>query len=129
MLSNIKDFYFKFKVWEIRTKIKKNVVVKHIDSSMPKGRYQVDTVQLSKYVMSDDYKYLFTMIDHFKRYGWILPLKDKTSLTVLRAFRKWITTHNTSMILQTDNWAEFKNKYNIQILFWKKCAADLRSAL
>ena len=37
-------------------------------------------------------------------------MKDKTSLTVLRAFRKWITTHNTPMILQTDNGAKFKNK-------------------
>ena len=60
--------------------------------------------------MSEDYKYLFTMVDHFTKYGWIIPLKDKASLTVLRAFKKWITTHNTQMILQTDNGAEFKNK-------------------
>ena len=26
------------------------------------------------------------------------------------AFRKWITTHNTQIILQTDNRAEFKNE-------------------
>ena len=111
MLSNIRDFYFKWQVWEIRTtKPRKNVVVKHIDSSMQKERYQADTVQLSKHGMSEDYKYLFTMVDHFTKYGWIIPLKDKASLTVLRAFKKWITTHNTPMILQTDNGAEFKNK-------------------
>ena len=62
---------------------------------MPKERYQADTVQFSKHVMSGDYKYLFTMVDHFTKYGWIILLKDKTLLTVLRAFRKWITTHNT----------------------------------
>ena len=60
--------------------------------------------------MSGDYKCLFTMVDHFTKYGWIVPLKDKTSLTVLKVFRKWITTHNTPMILQTDNGEEFKNK-------------------
>ena len=32
---------------------------------MPKERYQADTVLLSKHVMSEDYKYLFTMVDHF----------------------------------------------------------------
>ena len=66
MLSNIRDFYFKWQVWEIRTtKPRKKVVVKHIDSSMPKEWYQADTIQLSKHIMSDDYKYLFTIVDHF----------------------------------------------------------------
>ena len=37
-------------------------------------------------------------------------MKDKASLTVLRALRKRITIHNTQMILQTDNGAEFKNR-------------------
>ena len=82
----------------------------HIDSSMSKERYQADISQLSKHVMSYDYKYLFPMVDQFIKYGWIVPLKDKISLTVLRAFRKWTTTHNTPMILQTDNGAELKNK-------------------
>ena len=89
MLNNIKDFYFKWQVWEITTtKPRRNVVVKHIDCSMPKERYQADTVQLSKHVMSDNYKYLLTMIDYFTKYGWIVSLKDKTSQTILRAFRK-----------------------------------------
>ena len=44
---------------------------------MPKERYQADTVQLSKHAMSEDYKYLFTMVDHFTKYGWIIPLKEK----------------------------------------------------
>ena len=80
MLNDIRDFYFKCQVCEIRTsKPRKNVVIKHIDSFKPKDRYQVDTVQLSKYVMSDGFKYLFTMVDHFTIYGWIIPLKDKTA--------------------------------------------------
>ena len=111
MLSNISDFYFKWQVWEIRTtKPKKNVVIKQIDNSIPKERYRADTFQLLKHVMSDDYNYHFTMVDQFTKYGWIVPLNDKTLLTVLRAFRKWITTHNTLTILQTDNATEFKNK-------------------
>ena len=120
MLSNMRDFYFKWQVWEIRTtKPRKNVVVKHIDSSIPKERYQADTVQLSKLVMSEDYKYLFTMVDHFTKYCGVVPLKNKTSLTVLRTLRKWITTHNIPMILQTDNGTEFKNKIINRFCFEK----------
>ena len=57
------------------------------------------------------------MVDHFTKYGWIVILKDKISLTVLRAFRKWITTHNAPMILQTNNRAKFKNKKINQFCF------------
>ena len=53
--------------------------------------------------MSDGFKYLYTMVDHFTKYGWIIPLKDKTAKNVLGAFKRCITT------LQTDNGTEFKN--------------------
>ena len=78
--------------------------------------YQVDTVQLSKFVMTDGLKYLFTMVDQFIKYGWIILLKDKTTKNLLGTFKKWITTHNVLTTLQTDNEAEFKN--SIMNQFW-----------
>ena len=51
MLIDIRDFYFKWQVWEIRTsKPRKNAIVKHIESYKPKERYQTDTVILSNYI-------------------------------------------------------------------------------
>ena len=51
MLIDIRDFYFKWQVWEIRTsKPRKNAIVKHIESYKPKERYQADTVLLSNYI-------------------------------------------------------------------------------
>ena len=97
-------------------KAKKNAVIKHIDSFKPKDRYQADTVRLSKYLMSDGFKYLFTIVDHFTKYGWIIPLKDKTVKNVLGAFKKCITTHNVPTTLKTDNATEFKN--SIMNQFW-----------
>ena len=45
MLKNIKDFYFKCQVCEIRaSKPRKNAVIKHIDSFKHKDRYQEDVV-------------------------------------------------------------------------------------
>ena len=60
ILNEIRDCYFKCQVCEIRTsKPRKNVVIKHIDSFKLKDRYKTDTVQLSKYVIPDRFKYLF----------------------------------------------------------------------
>ena len=66
--------------------------------------------------MSDGFKCLFTMVDHFTKYGRIIPLKDKTTKNVLGAFKKCITTHNAKTTLQTDNGTEFKN--NIMNHLW-----------
>ena len=86
--SDIRDFYFKCQVWEVRTsKPRKNLIVKHIDSHKPKERYQADTVLLSDYIR-DDFKYLFTMVDHFTKYGWKIPIKDKKAETILKTFKK-----------------------------------------
>ena len=49
------------------------------------------------------------MVDHFTKYGWIVPLKDKKAENILIAFKKWVTTHNVPLSLQTDNGTEFKN--------------------
>ena len=109
MLIDIRDFYFKWQVWEIRTsKPRKNIIVKHIESYKPKERYQADTVLLSNYIW-DGFKYIFTMVDHFTKYGWIIPLNNKKAVTILRAFKKWVTTNNILDWLQTDNGREFKN--------------------
>ena len=48
MLIDIRELYFKWQVWEIRTfKPRKNAIVKHIESDKQEKRYQVDTVVLS----------------------------------------------------------------------------------
>ena len=49
------------------------------------------------------------MVDHFTKYEWIFPLNDKKAETILRAFKKCVTTHNIPYWLQTDNGREFKN--------------------
>ena len=48
------------------------------------------------------------MVDHSTKYGWIIPLNDKKAETILRAFKKCVTTHNIPDWLQTDNGREFK---------------------
>ena len=49
------------------------------------------------------------MVDHFTKYGSIVPLKDKKAEIILIAFKKLVTTHNVPLSLQTDNGTELKN--------------------
>ena len=72
-------------------------------SLLPLLRFWLRCLTLSKHAISDGLKYLFTIVDHFIKYGSIVSLKDKTSKNMLGTFRKYITT------LQTDNGTEFEN--------------------
>ena len=49
------------------------------------------------------------MVDHFTKYGWIIPLNDKKAETILRAFKKYVTSHNISDCFLTDNGRESTN--------------------
>ena len=72
---DICDFYFKSQIWEARiTKPRKKEIVKHIYTYASKKRYQADTLHLSIYV-SGDFKYIFTMVNYFTKYGLIMLLK------------------------------------------------------
>ena len=54
--------------WILFFQIKKNVIIKHIESYKPREKCQADIVLLSNYVW-DEFKYIFTMVDHFIKYG------------------------------------------------------------
>ena len=58
-------------------KIRKGSIVHHIKSSKPMERWQVDLVQLASTVSTKDFKYLFTMVDHFSKFGWARWIIDK----------------------------------------------------
>jgi len=58
-------------------------------------------------------RYLLTVIDVFSKYGWMLPLKDKTGKSVAGAFRKiFKKSKRKSEKLWTDKGREF---YNIHV--------------
>ena len=93
----------------------------------PKERYQADTVLLSNYIW-DGFKYIFTMVDHFTKYGRIISLNDKKAETILRAFKKCVTTHNIPDWIQTDNGREFKNDI-LEKFCESKCIARIYGVL
>ena len=104
-----KSLYFDWEICGARDiKPKKNIALKHINSSYPKERFQVDMVYLSDMLInSPDERYLLSIVDHFSKYGWVVVLTNKKSKTVLKAIRECLKITGKPTILQTDNGGEF----------------------
>jgi len=58
------------------------------------------------------FRYLLTVIDVFSKYGWMLPLKDKTGKSVTDAFKEiFKKSKRKPEKIWTDKGREFCNKY------------------
>ena len=68
----------------------------------------VDMKAFSKY--NNGYKYILTIMDVHSRYGYMVPLKDKTGLSVSEALKKIFKTKKPNK-LWTDKGKEFYNKH------------------
>jgi len=66
----------------------------------------VDVSSLSKY--NDGYRFLLTCIDCLSRYAWVVPIKNKSSASVLDAFASIVDTRKPTY-LQSDKGSEFLN--------------------
>ena len=58
------------------------------------------------------FRYLLTVIDMFSKYGWMLPLKDKTGKSVADTFKEIFKKSKRKLEkLWTDKGREFNNKH------------------
>ena len=72
--------------------------------------WTADLVDMSLFSRSNKgYQYLWTVIDVFSKYGWIVPLKTKTGKEFAQAFRKLFLGGPPSR-LWTDKGTEFYNQ-------------------
>ena len=84
----------------------RRVVVYRIDHQR-----QVDLVDLAKLSSyNKGFKYLLTCIDVLSRYAWVVPLKDKTGMTLKDAFQVIFKSGRPPIRLQTDKGTEFTNR-------------------
>ena len=63
---------------------KRYVFVRHVDDTW--GADLVDMKALSK--QNDNYKYILMVIDVFSKYGWAVPIKDKSRLELSNALHQ-----------------------------------------
>jgi len=90
--------------------------VKGIDS-----QWQADLADLHSISADNDgVKYLLTVIDVFSKYAWAIPVKEKSSQAMVKAFEQLFTQTNPRIPikLHTDKGSEFLNK-QVQAVFRK----------
>jgi len=75
--------------------------------------WAADLVEMQAFSKSNrGVRYLLTVIDVFSKYGWMLPLKDKTGKSVADAFKQiFKKSKQKPEKLWTDKSREFYNKH------------------
>ena len=92
----------------VRKKFKKRrVIAKHVDDI-----WAADLVDMQSYSRTNKgFKYILMIIDVFSKYGWAIPLKNKTAAEIVRAFTElWNSGEKVPKYLWTDKGREFDNK-------------------
>lgn len=67
-----------------------------------------DVSKLEKY--NKGVRFLLTCIDIFSKFGWVIPLKNKTGRTVTEGFKSVLKSGRTPLKIQTDDGGEFLNR-------------------
>ncbi len=91
----------------IRRRFKRNrVIVGGIDDQWQADL--VDVASLSRY--NGGLKFLLTCIDIFSKFAWVVPLRDKTGTSLIKAFKRILRDGRKPRLLQTDKGSEFTNR-------------------
>ena len=96
---------------------KRQVFARNVDDI-----WAADLVDMQYYSRTNKgFKYLLMIIDVFSKYGWAIPLKNKTSAEVVRAFTElWNSGQKPPKYLWTDKGKEFDNREFRKLLEEKK---------
>ena len=107
--KQIKDWLSKQDVYTLHKPVRWRFRRRRIFTSGIDDLWQADLVDMSaisKY--NDVYKFLLTCIDVFSKYAWAIPLKNKSSKSIVTAFTK-LFEKRIPANLQTDKGTEFVN--------------------
>jgi hypothetical protein len=67
------------------------------------SRFQMDLIKMPPY---QDYCYILRVVDHLSKYGYVRPIKARSSHEVGNALLSIVSTSVTPCILQSDNGGE-----------------------
>ena len=92
----------------------RHLINKPILASQPNERFAIDLIDMQRYASKNrGYKYILTCIDHFSRYVWARPLKNKTANDVSLALEDICQKAGVyPKIIQKDNGGEFQAETN-----------------
>jgi len=77
---------------------------------------EVDLIDMSEWAGSNNSRrYVFSIIDCFSKYTWLLPITQKKTEKVLKVLGPFLKEH-TPKVLQSDNGGEFTNSCMKELL-------------
>lgn len=97
---------------ELHAPVRKNYRRRRVVIKGLRDLFQADLVEMIPYSKANgNFKYILTVINAFSKYGWAVPLKNKTGKEVTRAMETILLDkrNNIPKNLQTDNGTEFYN--------------------
>ena len=107
---------------------------KPIKRSFPKSRvlvtsmdeqWQMDLVDVSSLARHNaGYRYILTAIDVLSKHAWVVPLKNKTGKTLVKAIKTIFKSGREPFKMQTDKGSEFTNRI-VQAFLKKKTLSFL----
>ena len=81
------------------------IIVEDIDEI-----FEADLVDMQEFsAENDNYKYILTVIDVMSKFGFAIPIKNKKSVEIIRAFKE-IFKMRKPLCLRTDQGGEFLNR-------------------
>jgi transposase InsO family protein len=96
----------------VRYKFKRNkTVVKGVGEQFQSDLCDVGNIKK----FNDNFTFLLTCIDCFSRFAWVVPLKNKTGLEIVKAL-EGIFSEKICKRLQTDKGKEYLNKHVKELL-------------
>ena len=109
--AKIKNWLSNQNAYTVNKAVKRNferarVVVSGIDDQWDAdlASFQPDATE------NDGFKYLLFVIDIFSRFGWVEPIKDKSSTEIVKAFKKILNGDRKPNRLRTDAATDFTSK-------------------
>ena len=77
-------------------------------SSFRDNNWDVDLADMQSLSKCNKWiKYLVCVIDLFKKYAWVIPLKDKRGITIVNAFQKVVSKGRKPNKIWVDQSGEF----------------------
>ena len=77
-------------------------------SSFRDNNWDVDLADMQSLSKCNKWiKYLVSVIDLFKKYAWVIPLKDKRGITIVNAFQKVVSKGRKPNKIWIDQSGEF----------------------
>ena len=73
-------------------------------------QWEADLVDMQEFSnQNSNHRYILTVIDVFSKFAWVQPLVNKTSGSIINAFKTIFNEGRKPKFLRTDQGTEFKN--------------------